>query len=300
MLRYLSGHPAVEVVAASAATKVGARAGAVLPHLGHLDLKFHPVEEVVASEADVLISCVPDGPPDLPSGARVVDLSDRHRGGDAWTYGLPEFFRNEISSASRVANPGCYPTAALLCLVPFAVAGAIEGPIVIDALSGTSGAGRKAHDRLLHGSLDGSVGAYGTVDHRHVPEIERGLTRAAALEAVVSFTPHLVPMSRGVLVTARARLRERIGDAEAIEVLTNAYSGEPFVSVIDEWPLTKSVAGTNNAVVSARVDARAGFLICSAAIDNLGKGAAGQAVQNVNLMFGLEETTGLEATAVWP
>jgi N-acetyl-gamma-glutamyl-phosphate reductase len=188
----------------------------------------------------------------------------------------------------------------LLSLVPFVRAGLIEGPVVVDALSGTSGAGRKMQDHLLHSSIDGNVSAYGTVEHRHVPEMERGLAAFGGSDVTVSFTPHLVPMSRGLLVTARAKLARDIDDDDALGVLQDAYSMEPFVRASTEWPATKSVYGTNNALVSARVDARAGFLVCSAAIDNLGKGAAGQAIQNANLALGLEETTGLEASGVWP
>ena len=300
VLRYLAQHPVIEIAAATAGTKAGAQAAEVLPHLPGSDLSFGSLAELAGRSFDVVLSCVPDGAPaELLGDARVVDLSDRHRGADGWVYGLPELYRSDIATATKVANPGCYPTAALLCIAPFARAGLIEGPVIIDALSGTSGAGRKPEERLIHASLHGSAGAYGTVDHRHVGEIERYLT-AAGLEAVVSFTPHLVPMSRGVLVTARGKLRASTDDETALGVLKDEYDDEPFVSVTKDWPATKGVAGTNRAVVSARVDARANMLVCSAAIDNLGKGAAGQAIQNVNLMFGLDETTGLEAVAVWP
>lgn len=300
VLRYLSRHPVIAIAAASAGTKAGARAADVLPHLQGLDLELVPVEDLVSETFDVILSCLPDGPPEgIADGARVIDLSDRHRGADGWVYGLPELFRSEISSATRIANPGCYPTASLLCLAPFASAGLIDGPVVIDALSGTSGAGRKREDHLIHASVAGSAGAYGSVEHRHIPEIERSLARVG-LDGRVSFTPHLVPMARGVVVTARGVLREEIDDAAALDLLEKAYADEPFVSVIEGWPATKSVCGTNRAVVAAHVDRRTGMLICSAAIDNLGKGAAGQAVQNANLMFGLDETTGLDAVAVWP
>ncbi len=301
LLRYLAWHPAIEVAVVTAATRAGRPVRGLLPHLPDAGLEFVPLEELDASGLDVVFSCIPTGPPTEAVGdARVIDLSDRYRADAAWTYGFPELFRAEITHATRVANPGCYPTASLLCLAPFARRGVIEGPVVIDALSGTSGAGRKGEDRLLHASLEGSASAYGAVDHRHVPEIESVLRTVTGHDVVVSFTPHLVPMARGLLVTARARLTQPLTDEDARAVLDDAYASEPFVTVIDGWPVTKGVAGTNRAVISARVDRRAGLLICSAAIDNLGKGAAGQAIQNANLMFGLEETTGLDAVGVWP
>ncbi|MBW3594602.1 MAG: N-acetyl-gamma-glutamyl-phosphate reductase [Actinobacteria bacterium] len=301
LLRYLSMHPGIEVTAASAAGKAGSEVAQVLPHLATSDLRLRPVEDVLSTHADVVFSCLPaDVRPSFDPATCIIDLSDAHRADPAWTYGLPEFDRRGITEARRIANPGCYPTAALLALVPFVHQQVIDGPVVVDALSGTSGAGRKQEDRLLHASVDSSAAAYGTVDHRHVPEIERGLARFGGEGMTVSFTPHLVPMSRGLLVTARGRLRKPLDDRDAVRILVDAYGREPFVSVIEGWPSTKSVAGTNRALVAARVDKRAGMLVCSAAIDNLGKGAAGQALQNANLVLGLDETTGLEAVAAWP
>ena len=304
VLRLLAGHPAIEVTAASAASRAGSAATEVLPHLqGLTDLELGPLDEVVSVEADVCISCLPHGtfPEHLPlvSTDVIVDLGDDFRADDAWVYGLPELGR--VPAPRHVANPGCYPTAALLCIAPFVRAGLAQGPVVIDAISGVSGAGRSPKDALLFANLDGGVAAYGSTEHKHVAEIERGLSREAGHDVLVSFTPHLAPMSRGLLVTARVALGDRsVTDGNAIEILRRAYSQEPFVQVLESWPATKAVAGTNLAHVSARVDARTGHLVCSAAIDNLGKGAAGQAIQNVNIALGLEETTGLEAIAVWP
>jgi len=303
VLRLLAGHPALEVVAAAAGTRAGAEAAAVLPHLkGVTDLKLGPLEEVVAGAADVCISCLPHGTfpqyLDRVGADVIVDLGDDFRAHEDWVYGLPELGRHP--GATRIANPGCYPTAALLCLAPFVGAGVVEGPFVIDAISGVSGAGRALKDHLLFSNLAGGVAAYGTTDHKHVAEIERGLTRVAGQEVLVSFTPHLAPMARGLLVTARGPLTQSLSDNAAAAILREAYAGEPFVEVLEGWPATKDVSGTNRAHVSARVDARTGHLVCSAAIDNLGKGAAGQAIQNANLALGIEETTGLEAVAVWP
>ncbi|HEX2196563.1 MAG TPA: N-acetyl-gamma-glutamyl-phosphate reductase [Actinomycetota bacterium] len=301
VLRLLARHPAIEVVAAAASTRSGSPLHEALPHLrGAFDLELGTVEEV-AGAGEVCFSCLPHGtlPDHLGAVAAevVVDLGDDFRADPGWLYGLPELGRE---SGSRIANPGCYPTATLLCTVPLARAGAIEGPVVVDALSGVSGAGRAAKDHLLFANVTGGATAYGTVEHRHVPEIERGLARYGGLDTRVSFTPHLVPMARGLLVTARARPVRPLTDAAAFDLLQEAYRNEPFVHVSEDWPATKDVAGTNRAVVSARVDARAGFVVCCAAIDNLGKGAAGQAVQNANRALGVGETTGLEGVAVWP
>lgn len=301
LLRYLAVHPAIDVVAVAAGAKKGLPVSDVLPHIVGIDLELQGIAGVLEAPADVVFSCLPPGElPDVGGERCVVDLSDDHRADETWTYGLPEFDRDRVATATSIANPGCYPTATLLCLVPFVASGAIEGPVVVDALSGTSGAGRRSEDHLLHASLESSATAYGSVSHRHVPEMERGLASFGGRGLTVSFTPHLVPMSRGLLVTARAPLSRDIDDAGALEILSDTYSNEPFVSVIESWPATKSVAGSNRAVVAARVDGRAGMLVCSAVIDNLGKGAAGQAVQNANLALGLGETTGLETMGVWP
>jgi N-acetyl-gamma-glutamyl-phosphate reductase len=303
LLRLLAGHPTISVVSVAGGVHAGERLDVLHPHLAAtFDLDLGTIANAAA--ADLCFSCLPHGV--LPGhlgdleAAVVIDLAQDHRSDPAWTYGLPELNRRALAGTSRVANPGCYPTASLLALVPFARAGFIEGPVIIDALSGVSGAGRSPRDELLFSTLDGGVSSYGNVEHRHVAEIERGLSAFGPATTTVSFTPHLVPMSRGLLVTARFHTEDLRSDHDALEVLRASYESEAFVQVIEGWPGTKSVAGTNRAHVSARVDRRAGFVICSCAIDNLGKGAAGQAVQNANLALGLEETTGLEGLAVWP
>ncbi|MDP9067177.1 MAG: N-acetyl-gamma-glutamyl-phosphate reductase [Actinomycetota bacterium] len=303
LLRYLSRHPALSITAVAGSTREGEATADVHPHLGHLrDLELVPVDQA-ANAADVCFSCLPHGvlPDHLTtvSSEVLIDLAQDFRADPSWVYGLPELGADALSGATRVANPGCYPTAALLCLVPFACAGLIEAPVVVNALSGVSGAGRKPQDALLFGTIEGNATAYGTTDHRHVAEIERGLARFGGLSARVSFTPHLVPMTRGLLVTARAIWLGDEADV-AVDVLRDAYAAASFVEVTSDWPGTKTVAGTNRARLSARVDTATGFLIASAAIDNLGKGAAGQAIQNANLVLGLPETTGLEAVPAWP
>jgi N-acetyl-gamma-glutamyl-phosphate reductase len=306
LLRLLSRHPGMEVVGAGARELSGRQVAEALPHLGEAtaDLTLAPQEEAAAIPADICFSCLPPGAlHGLRSevGAEVViDLSDDHRAEQSWAYGLTELNREAVRRSSRVANPGCYPTAALLVLVPFARRRLIDGPVVIDAISGASGAGRSAEKRLLAAEMGGNVCAYGTTEHRHVPEMERALERFGELHVKVSFTPHLVPIPRGLLVTARAPLKAPATDADVLEVLDDAYRDEPFVDVVEDWPQTKHVHGSNRALVSARVDSACDVLICSAAIDNLGKGAAGQAVQNANLILGVDERAGLDATGVWP
>lgn len=304
LLRLLAGHPAITVTAVAGGSTAGEPLAAIHPHLrGILDLRLGSIDEA-ASGSEICFSCLPHGVLPDHLGAiscdLLVDLAEDFRADSSWVYGLPELDRSGLAGAGRVANPGCYPTASLLCLVPFARAGWSAETVIIDALSGVSGAGRAARDGLLFSTIDGGTAAYGSVTHRHVAEIERGLSTFADTTSVVSFTPHLVPMARGLLVTARFQAPGPVSDRDALEVLHQAYEDEGFVQVVEEWPATKAVAGTNRAQVSARFDARSGYVICSCAIDNLGKGAAGQALQNANLALGLEEATGLEAVAVWP
>lgn len=305
VLRLLSNHPAIEVVAASASSRAGEAVGDVLPHLAGLGLPpLVPVEEAAAADVELVFACLPGGELlkhlDSLQADLIVDLADDHRDHEGWVYGLTEYGRSDLRGATRIANPGCYPTAALLALLPFAIERLIDSPVIVDAVSGVSGAGRRLEDRLLLATAAGSIGAYGSARHRHVPEMERGLKQLGGFEATVSFTPHLGPFERGLLATVRAPLKSSIDDERAARVLLDAYRSEEFVEVIEGWPQTKAVAGTNRAHVSARVDARAGYLIASCAIDNLGKGAAGQAIQNANLVLGLEESTALDAWGVWP
>lgn len=299
----LAGHPTLTTEVAAGGARAGEALSSVQPHLMPLvPAALASAADAAAAEVDVLFSCLPSGTSkDLLDRARavhVVDLADDHRDAEGWAYGLTEFAREQLGH--RVANPGCYPTASLLGLLPFAAAGVIEGPIIIDGMSGASGAGRAPADHLGFAYLSGSACAYGTTEHRHIAEMERGLRRFGGLDTSVSFTPHLLPMARGLLTTARAGLTGNLSDAEAMDILEERYADEAFVHVTEGWPQTKAVAGTNHALVHARIDARNSLLVCSVAIDNLGKGAAGQAIQNANLLLGLEETLGLEGVAVWP
>jgi len=218
-----------------------------------------------------------------------------------WAYGLPELFRDGLVGADLVASPGCYPTSALLALAPLLSRGLIEASsIVVDSLSGVSGAGRQTVENLMYSAIDESVAAYAIGTHRHRPEIEMGLELASGTAPTVSFTPHLVPMQRGLLSTCSAPLAGGAGVADVEIALREDYAREPFVEVADRPPQTRWVVGSNKAILHASVDAHAGRVIVVAAIDNLVKGAAGQAVQAANLMFDLDERAGLQTTGWMP
>lgn len=214
---------------------------------------------------------------------------------DRFVYGLPELHRAELAGARLVAAPGCYPTAAALALAPFVRSGAVgtEG-IVVDAASGVSGAGRAASERLHFGTVDGDFAAYGLLTHRHTPEMEQ------VLGASILFTPHLAPMSRGILATCYARPTAALSTEGALAILHEAYDSEPFVVVTGQSPSTKATSGSNCAHVTARVDRRTGWLVALCALDNLVKGAAGQAVQCANVSLGLPETAGLPVAGIFP
>ena len=232
------------------------------------------------------------------AGFKTVEVWEAHAApellGDA-VYGLPELHRHELAGASLVAAPGCYPTAAILALAPFVRGGTVEpGGIVVDAASGGSGAGRAGSDRLHFGAVDEDFTAYGLLTHRHTPEIE------PEVGASVLFTPHLAPMNRGILATCYARPVGDLDTAGALALLEGAYEGEPFVVVSDRSPSTKATAGSNCAHLTARVDLRTGWLVVLCALDNLVKGAAGQAVQCANLALGLPEAEGLPVAGMYP
>lgn len=303
LLRLLALHPSFELALAAAGRKAGTPISAALPQLdGVVRGSFVSSEDALEAEADICFSCLPPGSTDA-AGSRagvVVDLADTHRADPAWVYGLPELGREAIEGATRIANPGCYPTAVQLALGPFVRAAAVQGDAIVDAISGVSGAGRKDEDRLLFSNLDGDIGAYGTVDHRHVPEMEAGLARFGGRPVAVSFTPHLAPLARGLVATCRMRPSDDLDEVAALQILHEAYAEEPFVTVTETWPSPKPLAGTNRVAITARVDRRNGWLIAAAALDNLGKGAAGQAIQNANIAVGLPETSGLDAVGVWP
>ncbi|WP_433287304.1 N-acetyl-gamma-glutamyl-phosphate reductase [Micromonospora sp. CA-244673] len=316
LLRLLAGHPEFELVAATAHASAGRPVAAVHPQLSGLDLIFGTTDPTTLADADLVFLALPHGQSAalaaaLPAAVKVVDLGADHRlrdagawaryyGGDhagAWTYGLPELpgQRAAIAAATRVASTGCYAVATTLALAPLIGAGAVHPTdVVVVAASGTSGAGRAAKPHLLGSEVMGDLSPYKVGAHQHVPEIKQA-TGAASL----SFTPVLAPMPRGILATVTAL---PAADADPREVLAAAYADAPFVHLLPEgtWPHTAATAGSNSCHLQATVDADSGRVIVVSAIDNLGKGAAGQAVQNANLMFGLPETTGLPAFGVAP
>jgi N-acetyl-gamma-glutamyl-phosphate reductase len=330
LLRLISGHPDLELAVVTADSSAGKAVGEVHANLcgdrAFAGLTFEPHSAVKAAGSDLAFLALPAGhsaaaAAGLPDDVAIVDLGPdfrladhadwaRHYDGDhhgRWVTGLPELpgTRPLIRNATRVAAPGCYATAAILALAPLVAAGlAAADDVVVVAASGTSGAGRSLRADLLGSEVMGSVSAYQAGGaHRHTPEIEQALTEISGQPARVSFTPMLAPMPRGILATCTARLvSPDTGTGALRAALTAAYAGEPFVTVLPEgrWPGTAAVAGANGAHVQAAADRRSGRATVVAAIDNLGKGAAGQAIQNANLMLGLPETAGLTSIGVAP
>ncbi|MGE5552578.1 MAG: N-acetyl-gamma-glutamyl-phosphate reductase [Betaproteobacteria bacterium] len=331
LLRLLAGHPQVSVTAVTSRSLAGRPVGEVFPALGpaYPGLTFAPTDspEAVAG-CDVVFLTVPAGvamaltPPLVEAGARVIDLGADFRFREpavyaAWyghphacpdllaeaVYGLPEFFRETIRGARVVGNPGCYPTATALAVWPALEAGLAEPEdLIVDAKSGVSGAGRQAALDYHFPEVAENLRAYKVAGHRHTPEIEQLVAAASGRPATVTFTPHLIPMSRGLLVAAYLRLKPGVGAQEVADAYRRRYAGEPMVAFLEgeALPQTKAVAGSNRADVAIRVDGRTGRLIALAALDNLVKGAAGQAIQNLNLMCGLPETAGLPVAGLWP
>lgn len=335
LLRLLVAHPDLEVGPVSAAGNAGRAIGEVHPQL--VSLADRPLLALTGESgadvpeggafdgADVVFLALPHGASaavvaTLPPDAVVVDLGadfrltdpaawERFYGGShagTWTYGLPELpdARDAIRAVRRVANPGCYPTATTLALAPLLAAGVIEpADLVVVAASGTSGAGRSAKPHLLGSEVMGDLSPYkvgGT--HQHIAEITQQLSVAAGEKVTLSFTPVVAPMPRGILATCTGRLAAGIAPASARAALTAAYADEPFVTVLpaEQWPHTAATAGSNSCHLQVAVDEDAGRVVVVAAIDNLGKGAAGQALQNANLMLGLPETAGLSADGFAP
>ncbi|OLE22561.1 MAG: N-acetyl-gamma-glutamyl-phosphate reductase [Actinobacteria bacterium 13_1_20CM_3_71_11] len=316
VLRLLAGHPDLEIVAATGHTQAGEPVSSVHPHL-RLDLTLAATGPQALADADLVFLALPHGESaalaaQLPASVKVVDLGADHRlrgaaawadyyGGPhagAWTYGLPELpgQRDRITAADRVANTGCYAVATILALAPLIAAGLADpSDVVVVAASGTSGAGRTLKPHLLASEVMGSLTPYKVGAHQHVPEIKQA-TGAASL----SLTPVLAPMPRGILATVTVRPARTVTLADVREVLS--YPGEPFVHLLPEgaWPSTAATLGANAALLQATIDRDSGRIIVVSAIDNLGKGAAGQAVQCANLMLGLPETAGLTANGVAP
>ena len=284
--------------------------------------------EALANEVDVIFTATPQGlcaslvNEDILNKVKIVDLSADFRIKDVETYekwygiehkspefieeavyGLCEINREDIKNARLIANPGCYPTCSTLSIYPLAKEGLIDmSTVIIDAKSGTSGAGRGAKVDNLYCEVNENIKAYGVANHRHTPEIEEQLSYASGEEVFLNFTPHLVPMNRGILITAYATLKKDVTYEEVKAVYDKYYANEKFVRVLekDVCPQTKWVEGSNYVDVNFKIDLRTKRIIMMGAMDNLVKGAAGQAVQNMNLMFGLKESEGLELVPMFP
>ncbi|WP_456434400.1 N-acetyl-gamma-glutamyl-phosphate reductase [Thermosulfuriphilus sp.] len=331
LLRLLASHPQVELTCVTSRQEAGKALGEVFPSLGpfYPDLFFiEPDLEQVASQAEVAFCCVPHKaamamvPDLLAAGLRVIDLSADFRLKDArvyedWyetphtaqdllpeaVYGLPELWRTAIRKAKLVANPGCYPTSVILALYPLLAKGLIKASgIIVDSKSGVSGAGRSAKLPLIFSEVNEAFRAYGLPRHRHIPEMEQELSKAAGRALTISFTPHLLPVNRGILSTIYVIPNEGATDEDLRQVLMEYYADEPFVLVLPRGvlPDVSHVRGTNQCRLAVVFDVRARQMVIISVIDNLVKGASGQALQNMNLMFGLKETLGLELPALYP
>lgn len=326
MLRLLLQHPDVEIGALTGNSSVGDRLGTHQPHLAPLaDRVVQPTVAQVLAGHDVVFLALPHGTSaaiaeqlgddvlvvDAGADFRLTDSSDWERfygtpHAGTWPYGLPELpgQRERLMGAKRVAVPGCYPTASTLALLPAVAAGLVDASqIVIVAASGLSGAGKSLKPNLLGSEAMGNASAYGVGGiHRHTPEIVQNLALVADQSVNVSFTPLLVPMSRGILATCSAPVADGVTAADARRAYLDFYADEPFVDVLPEgtWPQTAAVVGSNRVTVQVTVDEAAGRLIAISAEDNLTKGTAGGAIQSMNLALGLPETTGLTTIGVAP
>ena len=319
LIKLLLRHPQAEITAVTSRQEGNPPISTVHPSLtGRLELPLEDLGPVaVAGRAECVFSCLPHGvtatlvPQLLRAGARVIDFSADYRlkSADVYAkwygekhadperlataiYGLPELFREQIPAAQLIANPGCYPTSAILALAPLLKAGLIEPDgIIVDSKSGISGAGRTPKLTTLFPECNESLSAYNIGRHRHTPEIDQVLSTASGLDVGVIFTPHLIPMDRGILSTAYSPAKGNLTEEKVLDALRDFYADEPFVRVINHLPGTKDSSGTNFCDVTARlVKDRVITVSC---LDNLIKGAAGAAVQNFNLMFGYPETTAL-------
>jgi N-acetyl-gamma-glutamyl-phosphate reductase len=319
LLRLIAAHPQLAPAKLFGESKAGQTLGLVHPHLAaaYPNATLEKFDAGALGGIDLVFAALPHGHSQrlasiiLDKGIPFVDLGADFRIDDAATYerwyghaheapellsrfvyGIPELHRHVIKSGRAVAAAGCYATAAILALKPLVDAGLVKpDSLIVDAASGVSGAGREAKETTGFGTVDGSFSAYGLLSHRHTAEMEM------ALGGKVLFTPHLVPMTRGILATCYG---EAIGPCDPLQVLTDAYANESFVHVTDQPPATKWVAGSNGAQLTARYDERTGRVLALSAIDNLGKGAAGQMIQCANLMLGFDETAGLTTIGVYP
>ena len=328
LLRILHSHPEAEVLLATADSNAGAMVGELYPslHAAYPHLAYSSVESASFDGLDLVFVALPHGasqaimPGVLSIVPHVVDLGadfrlppalykewygEEHTAPDlqgSFAFGLPEVFRSNIVSSAHVASPGCYPTVSSLALAPLLANGVVapEG-ILVDAMSGVSGAGRSAKVTSLFSEVDGTIAAYGLLNHRHTAEIELVLSHVAGVPVSVLFTPHLVPMVRGIHATAHARpIQSGLSTEALLAMYREYYADEPFVLVTDAPPTTKACMGANTLHITVRYDARTDSVLALGVIDNLVKGASGQAIQNANILLGIPEATGLPITGLMP
>lgn len=331
VIRLLCNHPCAEIKSLTSNSSEGFPVWKYHPGLRTvLEKSFEAYDlEKVSSESDIVFCAVPHGAAlDVAAdllGAnddlKVIDLSADYRITDPqiyekWynvhhnqtsilkraVYGLPELYKDKIKSTRMLANPGCYPTSAILGLSPLLKSFKVDpNSIIIDSKSGVSGAGRKLSEQTHYPECNESIKAYAVTTHRHTPEIEQELTSRMGKDVTVTFTPHLTPMNRGILTTAYASLEEPATPSAIAKVYKSAYSTKPFVRMMekDMWPETRFVRGTNFCDIQFKVDSRTDRVVVVSAIDNMIKGGAGQAIQNMNIMCGLDETTGLATTGMF-
>jgi N-acetyl-gamma-glutamyl-phosphate reductase len=330
LLRILSGHPRINVAAVTSEKSAGKRVVEVFPHLHkYKNLIYEPLnKEKLLNKADIFFLALPHGTSQdtvhflFINRKRVIDLSADYRLKDPkvykeWyglphgflstlgkaVYGLPEIYREKIKKAGLIANPGCYPTGAILGLMPALKNKLIDvSSISIDSKSGTSGAGRKADLMVSYCEVNEGFKAYGIGTHRHTPEIEQELSFLCGEKITVNFTPHLIPVDRGILTTIYAPMVKKKTAKEIVKIYNHTYKKEPFVRVLEYglYPNIKNVRGTNICEIGLKLNERTNTLIVVTAIDNLVKGASGQAVQNMNIMMGIDENTSLDTIALFP
>ena len=323
LARLLLRHPEARVVAAVARSHQGEPLRDVQPNLHGAPDSLRIGDGV--GDAEVIFTALPAGeaakqaPAWLKEGRAVIDIGSDFRlrdpkAYDRWykyahpspellkeaVYGLTELTRAKLRGARIVANPGCYPTATLLALAPALKAKLVENDLIVDAKSGVSGAGHSVDEAYLYGTIDESVKPYGVPSHRHTPEIAQEAAALLGATPRLTFTPHLVPMTRGLIATCYATLRSGVTAAQVKDAYASAYAEEPFVRITATYPATKATLGSNWCLVYPVVDEASGRLIVFGVLDNLVKGAAGSAVQNLNAMRGLPETMGLESLPLWP
>jgi len=330
LLKILLSHPKVEVVSITSERSAGKHVAALFPNLGRVcNMSFEKLDpREISAKAELAFMAVPHKQAMNPVAQfvgvnmRVIDLSADFRFKDArvyedWydteheqpgvcnvaIYGLPETNREEVKRARVIGNPGCYPTGALLALTPLLKEGLVElDSIVVDSKSGVSGAGRTPGEMYHYPECNETLTPYKVGQHRHTPEIEQGLSEAAGEPVVISFTPHLAPMNRGIITTAYARLNKYKGPESLLKLYAKFYKDSYFVRILGKgnYPTVSSVKGTNFCDIGLYSDLRTKRVVVMSAIDNLVKGAAGQAVQNMNLMYGFEETEGLKHLGIFP